>query len=585
MCGVIALMAIFSESPVSHPILPTFFTVESRDSVAWFRSPNGSPIFSLGVNCVGKGGGPHDLNEVGPLYRYTDYYPNIDTWSKATIERLRAWNFNTIGSWSDEAVCKGQMAYTPVLLMGRSTGLPWTDIFSAGIDTEFDRMVREQVEPHRNDSNIIGWYPDNELGWYIESLFKAYIDAPAENATRRQLLRHLEDRYSSDFGALTNDFAPIHAGSFSELRAGGSLRLRPASKGRETIHVFGRILAERYYSLMHDTIRRYDSNHLIFGDRYAGYYPYCVADAAKRYVDVVATNGSFADTSDGFMPRFYLETLHRITGRPIIVSEFYAAAMDNQSGNKNSNTDAFAVVKTQAQRAVLAEQTLTYLASLPYVVGAHWFQFIDQPPAGRLDGEDFNFGLIDIHNRQYDLLTNTIAAAHARVPENHRNARLVGKPSTAPGIEVPKARLGASDGLAGWANRGAYIPYTSETSFADLYACETEEGIALMLRADDYMDASVYEDKKLPASDYMTWTFSFGDAASPVVVRFAAGVHAMVNDERVRLIHNDKGLRQVVIAVVPLAAIKSDAPVAFTCSVTGYAGYMRSTWQATLHRG
>ena len=43
--------------------------------------------------------------------------------------------------------------------------------------------------------------------------------------------------------------------------------------------------------------------------------------------------------NDGTFPRFYLDTLHALTGKPIIVSEFYMAAQENRSGNRNSRSD------------------------------------------------------------------------------------------------------------------------------------------------------------------------------------------------------------------------------------------------------
>ena len=48
---------------------------------------------------------------------------------------------------------------------------------------------------------------------------------------------------------------------------------------------------------------------------------------------------------------------------------------------------------------------------LPYVVGADWFQYYDEPPHGRkLDGEDYNFGLVDIHDTPYKHVTDAFTA-------------------------------------------------------------------------------------------------------------------------------------------------------------------------------
>ena len=52
----------------------------------------------------------------------------------------------------------------------------------------------------------------------------------------------------------------------------------------------------------------------------------------------------------------------------------------------------------------------TYLKSAlenPAVIGAHWFQFYDQPATGRFDGENYQTGLLDICDTPYP---ETIAA-------------------------------------------------------------------------------------------------------------------------------------------------------------------------------
>ena len=80
--------------------------------------------------------------------------------------------------------------------------------------------------------------------------------------------------------------------------------------------------------------------------------------------------------------------LHELTDKPVLVSEFYMAAEENRSGNKNT-VGVFPQVETQKERGKALANTLAALARLPYVVGADWFQYYDEPPHGRqLDGED-----------------------------------------------------------------------------------------------------------------------------------------------------------------------------------------------------
>jgi hypothetical protein len=48
---------------------------------------------------------------------------------------------------------------------------------------------------------------------------------------------------------------------------------------------------------------------------------------------------------------------------------------------------------------------------VPYIIGADWFQWNDEPPSGRAnDGEDANFGIVDIDDKPYEALIASIRA-------------------------------------------------------------------------------------------------------------------------------------------------------------------------------
>src|SRR5262249_53206042 len=134
------------------------------------------------------------------------------------------------------------------------------------------------------------------------------------------------------------------------------------------------------------------------------FYPEVVR-ACARYVDVVSSNLN-PTWNDGTFPRFYLDTLHALCGKPLLIGEFYMAARENRSGNKN-NHGTYPVVTTQSERAKGFRNTFVGLIRTPYVVGADWFQYYDEPTHGRFDGENFDFGLVDIHNQPYESITST----------------------------------------------------------------------------------------------------------------------------------------------------------------------------------
>ena len=63
---------------------------------------------------------------------------------------------------------------------------------------------------------------------------------------------------------------------------------RPGGRGIKVMRQFLGLVAERYYQVMHDLIRRYDSRALILGDRYQSYY---YPEVARAAVLVLEHNG------------------------------------------------------------------------------------------------------------------------------------------------------------------------------------------------------------------------------------------------------------------------------------------------------
>jgi len=73
------------------------------------------------------------------------------------------------------------------------------------------------------------------------------------------------------------------------------------------------------------------------------------------------------------------------------------------------------VTETQADRAAaFAEYSRTYQA-VPWIVGHHWFAWVDQPAEGRFDGEDNNWGLVSEADVPYAAVTEEMARVHPEI--------------------------------------------------------------------------------------------------------------------------------------------------------------------------
>ena len=106
----------------------------------------------------------------------------------------------------------------------------------------------------------------------------------------------------------------------------------------------------------------------------------------------------------------------------MLVTEFSFRATD--SGMPNTYPPPWLIqppVANQKQRADKFEQCATTWMSQPYFVGYHWFQYFDEPNAGRAgDGENGNYGLVTIDDEPYTEFVDRLTSVNRRVWDLHR---------------------------------------------------------------------------------------------------------------------------------------------------------------------
>ena len=57
--------------------------------------------------------------------------------------------------------------------------------------------------------------------------------------------------------------------------------------------------------------------------------------------------------------------------------------------------------------------------ALPGFVGAHWFTWRHEPVLGRMDGESYYIGFVDVTDRPYPELVEAAKVTHRRLFEVH----------------------------------------------------------------------------------------------------------------------------------------------------------------------
>jgi agarase len=359
-----------------------YFRVGQDAGTFWLIDPDGGRFLSKGVNTV-----RFDQDRIRNSDRipYADAcrrrYGSENTWRSAVAARLASWGFNTLGSWSDEAVASaGRMpfAVTPNLDLGMTFAWNRRQDFPDVFDSEFTRQIEQRAcelcGPRRNDQTIVGWFIDNELRWGPDwrgpdDLLALFLKLPASSPGHR-------------------------AASIADR------------------NTFTATVAARYFALTAAAIRAADSNHLVLGCRFAYVPPPTVIEAAGRHVDVVSFNCYELDPSAAI-------EAYAVVDKPCLVGEFSFRAAD--SGLPNTN-GAGPKVATQEERAACFRRYVTAGLRKPTLVGYHWFEHADQPAEGRFDGENSNFGAVTIDDCIYEALTGTMTSVNAEAEDIHAAA-------------------------------------------------------------------------------------------------------------------------------------------------------------------
>ena len=74
---------------------------------------------------------------------------------------------------------------------------------------------------------------------------------------------------------------------------------------------------------------------------------------------------------------------------------------------------------SQEERGVAYRYYIENAMADSSIVGAHWFEWVDEPSTGRFDGENYNIGLVDVTDRPYTELLDAAKATHRRLMSVH----------------------------------------------------------------------------------------------------------------------------------------------------------------------
>ena len=280
--------------------------------------------------------------------------------------------------------------------------VPYTArLFSPDWRSAADAAIKSQTQPLKNNHNLIGYYTDNELSWDDNAVGACvyFDDLPTNDPNRMEVLKVIHQTWP-DIKSFNADWT-TNFSKWDELGRLAQLPVQHPSGYAKLEHYWLSHIARAYFSMTSELVHKYDPNHLILGCRYRGWMPAEVARAARGLTDAQSLNYY---ASDSLLDATTFQTLNEESGQPVVISEYSFHSLDGRSGNANRSKFP-GEVRDQEARAAGYRLMTQRLARVTYVIGADWFQWMDEPPAGRRgDAEDCNLGIVDIQDRAYEQL-------------------------------------------------------------------------------------------------------------------------------------------------------------------------------------
>jgi len=102
------------------------------------------------------------------------------------------------------------------------------------------------------------------------------------------------------------------------------------------------------------------------------------------------------------------------SGRPILITEYYAKAMDSGLGNKSG---AGFLVHTQKERGLFYQNFTLALLRSKDCVGWHWFRYADNDPRSAKEDPsnlDSNKGIVNMDYQPYQTLLDMMKPVNER---------------------------------------------------------------------------------------------------------------------------------------------------------------------------
>lgn len=303
---------------------------------SWLIGPDGNPFFAHGVTHLG---GKHG-EEIGAIAR-----------------ACKDLGFNAYGYGCPPAL-KADLPYlegrqlVPMSTYRTTDGsFGYVDVFDPEVEAKLERAIKNLCMANRKNPNLIGYCWTDLGAWPLEnSTGRNWVDfirelpeaSPGRQAYRKFLEANRDDPEKAD------DLA------------------------------FLRLIAREYFRILGEANRKFDPDHLIFGDRFT--FQTAIPEVIEEmlpYVDAIAIQPRF---NPGF-PEKEFDRIHQLSGKPIIICDFAIRFMEEGKKIRGWKPEP-----TPGQAGERYSEYLRAAFAKPYILGAFWCNPINSKPGFNKSG-------------------------------------------------------------------------------------------------------------------------------------------------------------------------------------------------------
>ena len=400
-----------------------FIHLQNDNGVWWLADHTGKRFITTGMNHIGEGGVLfNEVNEGWLTGKFGEDIrgswgglnpraKNHSGYADMVVKDFKDYAFNTIPFHAYSTplelyeerkiyyVAKIKVQSISLMGMNRRNGGRFPDVFSASFREKLDRLAKRTCTPLRDAKYCLGYayfdmpdlkpvrrwhrqmFPDGGL---VYPWVRDIRELPADAAGKQEWMRILKRNHLSPTEA-AKAYAIENITSWEELAEVTTWPVEPndLARIRKDAEEMLSLVAEKWYGLHQELIRKYDSNHLLLGDKHdVGYdksvdmIPDGVLNAIGKHCDVMMVQyySFYTNQHNATLRKLYTQT-----GLPIINGDHsYSFKTSKHTKIKGLEVGSFAAVANEYRRYMKGT-----MEDHPYMLGWWHCGYIEQwAPAG-----------------------------------------------------------------------------------------------------------------------------------------------------------------------------------------------------------